>query len=106
MKHIIINDRTFELHVSRMHNVAPIRGCNESEIYEAYDKPSTEKINKWLEWCKWCRELNESNVTCGIQIESHNVYTFTISGSIVLDGEVFDIFITKKHKRCYQHFAI
>lgn len=110
MKLVSINNRNFEVITSNLHNVAPITGCNRNEIYEAYGVCSRTKIDIWHSWCDWCEELNKQpNIECGIQIESHNGYQFTISGSIRVtwnEGDlpkVYDIYITKAHNRLYKH---
>lgn len=99
---------TFEVITSNMYPVAPITGYNWDEIYEVYDRPSTDKIYTWRYWCRWVDEMREAGYKCGIQISSHNTWQFTITGSIRKDetDEVYDIWITKKHNRLYIHRAI
>ena len=107
MKTIEINKQWFEIHTSRMHPVAPITGCNINAIYEAYHTPSKTKVKIWNEWCMWCNEINNlPNVDCGIQIESHNFSSFTISGSLRFNNEVYDLKITKWHNYLYKHWEL
>lgn len=102
MKTIEINGVTFELHKSGMHPVAPITGADDSEIYQCYGRPSVYKVEIWKSWCEWCREVNRTtDYKCGIQIESHNGFAFTITGSLRSDNEVYHLWITKAHNRAY-----
>ena len=103
MKTLTINNVYFELHTSRMHNVAPITGCRRDEIFEVYGRPSVYKVAIWHDWCDWCEQLNNLGYECGIQIESYNCNFFTISGSLRMDGKVYDLWITRSHNRIYQH---
>ena len=106
MKTLTINGIIFELHTSRMHNVAPITGCHRDEIFEVYGKPSVYKVGVWNNWCDWCRQVNNLGYECGIQIESHNCNFFTITGSLRMNEEVYDLYITRSHKRIYKHQPI
>lgn len=99
----VVNGVSFELHISNMHPVAPITGCNEYAIYEEYQDPSPLKVHLWKNWCKWCRELNEVGIECGIEIGSKNCFMFTIKGSLRYNDKVYDLYITKDHNRIYEH---
>ena len=107
MKTVEINRQWFEIHMSRMHPVASITGCNINAIYKAYRNPSATKVKIWNEWCMWCNEINNlPNVKCGIQIESHNFSSFTISGSLRFKNKVYDLWITKYHNYLYKHWEL
>lgn len=103
---MIINGEYFEVECSRMHPVAPIMGCNRNEIFSVYGRPSYTKIDIWNYWCTWCEGLNSQGIQCGIEISSHNCNFFSITGSIVLDGEVCDLWITYAHNRLFKHWEI
>ena len=107
MKTVEINGQWFEIHTSRMHPVAPITGCNINAIYEAYHRPSTTKVKIWNEWCMWCNEINNlPNVECGIKIESYSCFTFTITGSLRVNNNVYDLRITQCHNYLYKHWEL
>lgn len=107
-KTIELCGETFEVINSNMHPVAPITGYDFDQIYKAYARPSVSKIYTWRYWCRWVDEMRESGYKCGIEISSHNVFQFSIAGSIRKDetDEVYDIVITKEHNRLYTHRAI
>lgn len=107
MKTVEINKQWFEIHTSRMHPVAPITGCNIYAIYDAYHNPSENKVKIWNYWCTWCNEINNlPNVKCGIQIASHNCFSFNISGSLRTNNGVYDLKITKYHNYLYKHWEL
>jgi hypothetical protein len=106
MKYTNLAGINFEEHVSRMHNVAPIRGYRRYEIYEVYARPSVIKIAIWNSWCDWCEQMNQLGYECGIEISSHNCNFFTIAGNLVYEDEVCDLCITAKHNRLYKHLSI
>lgn len=104
MKTVEINGMIFEVRKSRMHPITPIIGCNIAEIYDAYDRPSAIKIKIWNDWCMWCTDINNlANIQCGIQIESHNCFSFTINGSLRVDNKVYELYITKNHNILFKH---
>lgn len=101
-----LNNESFEVITSRMHPVAPITGCNRGDIYEVYSRPSQRKVNIWDYWCDWCNAMNDSGWECGIQIESHNINFFTITGSLRGNGDTYDLWITASHNRLYKHYPL
>lgn len=103
MKYVELCARTFEVHTSKAHPVAPITGYDYDEIFDVYGRPSSYKVAIWHEWCEWCEDMNRNGFDCGIQIDGHNCNFFTISGSIRQGDDVVDIWITAQHNRLYKH---
>lgn len=86
-KYIELHNRTFEivphLHVSKDYI---------ETIYDAYKKPSKNKIAIWNDWDKWFNELKKDNNDF-MSICSHNFASFSIHGRV--NGYKF--YITKSH---------
>lgn len=99
MKTITINGRIFELLESK-DTVYPARARFDSSdaIYKVYERPSQIKVSIWHDWRNWglCHEI------LGLEISSYNCMQFTITGLAEIDGEYYNLRITKCHNRAYK----
>lgn len=101
MEKLTINGETFEVIRTRKHIVKPFRGwfCDESAIFNAYERPSIYKIEIWKSWLKWARETEGVKA---FEITSHNCMQFTIGGLYVDEsGKEYNIYITKCYNKLY-----
>lgn len=64
-------------------------------IYEAYDRPSSNKISAW----QYCIDLCNKNNGRGLKVISRNTYTFTAGFEFddAATGEVMFMFITPSY---------
>lgn len=79
-------------------------GCIRNEIYFAYNRPSSTKVEIWDKWCDWCDEINDGHSECELHIESRNTNFFTIGGYVCNNdtgGEYVPIKITYANNYCF-----
>ena len=66
------------------------------DIFEAYDRPSSKKIETWNQWLDWARQVRTDGNAVKIAIASRNTFSFTIEGSILAsDGNLYGFRITQ-----------
>lgn len=74
-------------------------------LWDAYDRPSTAKIEIYDTWKKWFIELGQSAGVAGYDwwISSKNTFGFSITGYVVYeDGTAQAFYITRDHNRMYK----
>lgn len=96
MRHIIFDTENFELLTSSQSLVyiCQYTYSNYTDIYKCYRKPSIYKIKIWADWLLFAKRFNCKNV----KILSYNLNFFTIGMTVKIDGAVYLLIITPKHK--------
>ena len=97
MRHIILDTEEFELlPLSDFTLICKLRyfSSDYTNIYKCYEKPSISKIAIWNKWITFAKDNNCKNV----KIMSYNCHFFTIGMSVKIDGAVYLLVITPRHK--------
>ena len=69
-----------------------------SDIFQFYNRPSIYKQGIWNSWVEWFRENSEDS-TDWMEISSHNVNFFSISGQITVGSTRYNLYITRCHNK-------
>ncbi len=103
-KYVTINGVTFELYDDgRLDNGTIRTGAVYDEIRRVYDRPSQRKIATWTGWCNWAFKCIKNGIDVGIEIVSHNVMMYSITGEVRdLDGTKYELWITRDHNRAFR----
>lgn len=68
------------------------------DIWEAYERPSREKVYIWTYWEDWFGKLGSGK----FQVRSYNTFQFTIDGEIEFEGDKYYVLITKCRRELYK----
>ena len=99
-QYLTINNTTFEVVKPKEQTLSSLE-CSFNhgylDIFGAYDRPSTTKVNIWNYWVKTLREMGCYDYC----ITSNNTFQFTISGHLEYDGKEYFVKITPNHNYLY-----
>ena len=103
-KFVAINGVIFELYDDgRLDNTSCLYGANYDEIYYAYGRPSSTKVESWESWCDWAYECNQKGIYAGLRIGSHCFSMYSIYGEVrTEDGTKYELWITRDHNRAFR----
>lgn len=95
MKKVTINGVSFELTKTAINHLDDYKA---DDIFGAYEKPSSTKIECWFRWSSWIERSGQA------WIATANTFNFTIAGLMndTTTGKLYAIYITKDHRRAYE----